>query len=63
MKKQNFDVVQLRRQIVKRCDSFIISTAFPCFSLNIMEETYNIDPTVALYEKKLPSWYDDFGIF
>ena len=62
MKKQIFDVVQLRRRIVKRCDS-IISTAFPGFSLNIMEETYNIDPTVALYEKKFPSWYDDFGIF
>jgi hypothetical protein len=29
-------------------------TAFPGFSLDITEETYNIDPTVALYEKKFP---------
>ena len=29
-------------------------TAFPGVSLGITEETYNIDPTVALYEKKFP---------
>jgi len=51
---QIFDVVQLRRQIVKRCDFFMDFTAFPGFSLDITEETYNIDPTVALYEKKFP---------
>jgi len=51
---QIFDVVQLRRQIVKRCDFFMDFTAFPGFSLDITEETYNIDPTVALHEKKFP---------
>ena len=49
---QIFDVVQPRRQIVKRCDFFMVFTGFPGFSLDITEETYNIDPTVALYEKK-----------
>ena len=49
-----FDVVQLRRQIVKCCDFFMVFTAFPGFSLEITEETYNIDPTAALYEKKFP---------
>jgi hypothetical protein len=49
---QIFDVVQPRRQIVKRCDFFVVFTGFPGFSLDITEETYNIDPTVALYEKK-----------
>jgi hypothetical protein len=51
---QIFDVVQLRRQIIKCCDFFMIFTAFPGFSLGITEETYNIDPTVTLYEKKFP---------
>ena len=32
----------------------MIFTAFPGFSLRITEETYNIDPTVTLYEKKFP---------
>ena len=61
---QIFDVVQLRRQIIKCCDFFMIFTAFPGFSLDITEETYNIDPTVALYEKKFPFrtvCYGDFG--
>ena len=52
---QIFDVVQLRRQIVKRYDFFMVFTAFPGLSLDITEETYNIDPIVALYEKKFPS--------
>ena len=39
---QIFDVVQLRRQIVKRCDFFMDFTAFPGFSLDITEETYNL---------------------
>jgi hypothetical protein len=51
---QIFDVVQLRRQIVKRCEFFMVFTTFPGFSLDITEETYKIDPTVALYEKKFP---------
>jgi hypothetical protein len=51
---QIFDVAQLRRQIVKRYDFFMVFTAFPGLSLDITEETYNIDPIVALYEKKIP---------
>ena len=53
---QNFDVVQLRRQIV--CDFFMVFTALiPRLFLghnggNLV--TYNIDPTGALYEKKFP---------
>ena len=53
---QIFDVVPLidRRQIVKPCGFFMVFTAFPGFSLDITKETYNIDPTAALYEKKFP---------
>ena len=50
----NFDVVRLRQQIVKCCNFFMIFTAFPGFSLGITEETYDIHPNVAIYEKKFP---------
>jgi hypothetical protein len=32
----------------------MIFTAFPGFFLDIIEETYNIGPLVALHEKKFP---------
>ena len=47
---QIFDVVQLRRQIIKGCDRRHDFYCLPGFSLGITEETYNI----ALYEKKFP---------
>ena len=55
---QMFDVVRLHlvANLIKHCDRcfFMIFTAFPGFSLDITEETYNIDPPVALYKKKFP---------
>ena len=41
----------------------MIFTAFPGFSLRITEETYNIDPTVTLYEKKFPFRTRDTAIY